>query len=187
MRVEVTTWYLEMLSADQLRAVERPSPEARVERADVPSPELSRFLYTAVGGPWYWTGRLGWDYARWLAYLDRPAVETLVLYVSGTPAGYVELEVQPDDHVEITCFGLLRRFIGQRLGGYLLSAGAQRAWAQGAQRVWVHTCSLDGPNALANYRARGFRLYDEQTEWLDLPSEPPGPWPGAEAAPARVE
>src|SRR5690349_17002515 len=97
---QVTTWSLEMVSREQLRAVGPPGPNARVERADIPSPELSRFLYTAVGGAWYWIDRLGWDYARWLAYLDRPAVETLVLYVSGTPAGYVELEIQPEDNVE---------------------------------------------------------------------------------------
>jgi GNAT superfamily N-acetyltransferase len=179
MRVEVTTWYLEMLDPSELRRAECPLPEARVERADVPSPELSRFLYTSVGGQWYWTDRLDWDYARWLVYLDRPVVETLVLYVSGTPAGYVELEVQDNDNVELAHFGLLPRFIGKRLGGYLLSVGVERAWAQGARRVWVHTHSLDGPPALANYEARGFRVYDRHTGWVDLPVEPPGPWPGA--------
>jgi ribosomal protein S18 acetylase RimI-like enzyme len=128
--------------------------------------------------------RLGWDYTRWLAYLDRPAVETLVLYISGTPAGYIELEGQADNNVEIACFGLLPRFIGQGLGGYLLSAGVEHGWLQaGARRVWVHTCSLDGPHALANYRARGFHVYDERTGWEDLPASQPGPWPGAGAVP----
>jgi len=168
-----------MLSPDQLLAAPCPRAEVRIERADIPSPELSRFLYTAVGGQWYWTDRLGWDYARWLAYLDRPVVETLILYVAGTPAGYVELEVQGDDNVEVAYFGLLPRFVGQRLGGYLLSAGVRRGWEQGARRVWVHTCTLDGPNALANYRARGFRVYDQMTDWAMLPAATPGPWPGA--------
>jgi GNAT superfamily N-acetyltransferase len=160
--------------------------EVHIERADFPSPELSRFLYTAVGGQWYWIDRLSWDFARWLAYLDRPAVETLVLYVAGTPAGYVELEVQEDDNVEVAYFGLLPRFIGMRLGGYLLSAGVQRAWQHGARRVWVHTCSLDGPNALANYHSRGFRVYHQKTDWLLLPATTPGPWPGAGLAPPPV-
>jgi GNAT superfamily N-acetyltransferase len=177
-RVEVTTWYLEMLSRDQLRATSL-AGDVRVERADVPSPELSRFLYTAVGGHWYWIDRLDWDFARWMAYLDRPAVDTWVLYKSGTPAGYVELEVQPDDNVEVAYFGLLPRFIGQGLGGYLLSSGVARAWDQGARRVWVHTCSLDGPRALANYLARGFVIYDQRSTTVELPSHSPGPWPGA--------
>ena len=179
MRIDVTITYLQMLSADQLRPVPIPRPTVRVERAEIPSPELSRYLYTAVGGPWYWTGRLVWDYAHWLAFVDRPVVETLVIYDSGTPAGYVEMEVQADDDVEITYFGLLPRFIGRRLGGYLLSTGIQHAWAQGAKRVWLHTCTLDGPHALANYRARGLQVFDTKTEVWDMPDSAPGPWPAS--------
>ena len=186
MRTEVTTWSLEMRSPDQLRTQPCPMATVRVERADIPSPELSRFLYTAAGGQWYWYKRLDWDYARWLAYLDRPVVETLVMYVSGTPAGYIELEAQVDDNVEIVYFGLLPRFIGQRLGGYLLSTGVQRAWDQGALRVWVHTCSLDGAHALANYTARGFRVYRQSVELVELPEASPGPWPHAGTLPQQV-
>jgi len=184
MQVEVTTWYLEMLAQAELRPAECPRSDARVERADIPSPEFCRFLYTAVGGTWYWLERLNWDYARWLAYLDPTAVETLVLYVAGTPAGFIELQLQPEDTIEVKYFGLLPQFIGQRLGGYLLTTGVQRAWAKGARRVWVHTCSLDGPTARANYLARGFRVYDQRVGFEDLPEQAPGPWPGANWVPS---
>jgi GNAT superfamily N-acetyltransferase len=166
---QVTTWYLEMLSPAHLRRVDAPFEQARVERAEIPLPELNRLLYTTVGGPWYWYERLVWDDAQWRDYVSRPEVETWVLYVSGTPAGYVELESQANANVEIAYFGLIEKFIGQGLGGYLLSAGVQHAWDLGPERVWVHTCSLDGPHALANYLARGFRVYDEKTEQIDLP------------------
>jgi ribosomal protein S18 acetylase RimI-like enzyme len=178
-RTEVTTRYLQMLGADQLRTLPVPDADVQVMAAAIASPELNRFLYTAVGGPWFWTGRLGWDYARWLAYLERPEIETLVLYVSGTPAGYVETEVHADGGVELVQFGLLPRFIGRRLGGYFLGTGVARAWARGAKRIWLHTCTLDGPHALANYRARGFVEYDRKTEFWDLPDATPGPWPNA--------
>jgi GNAT superfamily N-acetyltransferase len=178
---EVTTWYLEMLAPAQLRPAARPSEHACVLRAEVPSPELSRFLYTAVGGAWYWIDRLSWNFDRWQTYLERQEVETWLLLASGTPAGYVELEAQAEANVEIAYFGLLPRFVGQGLGGYLLSEGVAHAWARGACRVWVHTCSLDGPHALANYQARGFQIYDRQTQQVDLPAVPPGPWPGANA------
>src|SRR5205085_11930067 len=102
-----------MLRPEHLRATPCPRADVRVERAAIPSPELSRFLYTAVGGHWYWLDRLGWDYARWLEYLDRAAIETLLLHVSGTPAGYIELEAQPDDNVEVAYFGLLPRLTAQ--------------------------------------------------------------------------
>ncbi|GAB1541296.1 GNAT family N-acetyltransferase [Scytonema sp. NUACC21] len=145
MLVEITTWYLEMLDSKQLQPVQPRNNKLKIEQAEIPSPEFSRFLYTSVGGDWYWLDRLNWNYERWLAYLNRPELETWVAYVSGTPAGYIELEVQPEKNVEVAYFGILQQFIGQRLGGHLLSVGVERAWAIGANRVWVHTCSLDGP------------------------------------------
>lgn len=173
----VTTTYLEMLEPACLRP-SRPAPDLHIERAELPSPELSRFLYTAVGGPWYWLERLSWSYDRWLDYLDRPEHETWIGYLQGNPVGFIELELQPERQVEIAYFGLLPQFIGRGLGGYLLSRGIERAWEMGARRVWVHTCTLDGSNALANYLARGFRIYREETHVEDLPERSPGPWPG---------
>jgi ribosomal protein S18 acetylase RimI-like enzyme len=179
MLVEVTTWYLEMLEPQQLRPAAPGHYELRIEQAKIPSPELTRFLYTSVGGDWYWLDRLSWTYDRWLNYLSQPALQTWVAYISGTPAGYVELLAQPDHSVKIAYFGILRQFIGQRLGGHLLTVGIEKAWAMGAQRVWVHTCSLDGPHALANYKARGFQVYKEEVHTQELPEKPIGPWAGA--------
>jgi GNAT superfamily N-acetyltransferase len=176
----VTIYHLEMTHRDQLRPAARTYPDAEIRRAEVPCPEFSRFLYSAVGGDWHWRDRLSWSYSRWLAWLDRPEVETWVAYVRGTPAGYVELELQPGGHVEIAYFGLLPQFIGQGLGGQLLTHAITRAWDMGAGRVWVHTCSLDHPGALANYQSRGLRVFREEEKWILLPDEPPGPWPGAE-------
>ncbi len=179
MRVDVTTWYLEMLEEGQLRPALSDSPNLVVIQTEVPSPEFSRFLYSSVGGNWYWLDRLDWTYNRWLDYLKRPEVQTWVAYVSGTPAGYIELESQPGSNVEIAYFGILQQFTGQRIGGHLLSVGVRQAWAIGARRVWVHTCSLDGPYALANYQARGFQLYLEETHIEEVPDKPIGPWIGA--------
>ncbi|GAA2488461.1 GNAT family N-acetyltransferase [Streptomyces thermolineatus] len=169
----VTTWSLEQTGPDELRPAAVPGPGAgvRVELAQVPLPEFSRFLYCAVGGDWQWTDRLGWDRRRWEAYLAR-GVETWVAYRHGTPAGYVELDPQDDGVVEIAYFGLLPAFIGQGVGGHLLSVGLARAWDMAerqprrpaTRRVWVHTCSLDGPAALTNYRKRGMRVFETVTE-----------------------
>jgi GNAT superfamily N-acetyltransferase len=173
----VTTWYLQMLSADALRHAPLPQPEPLIMRAEAPLPMLNRFLYSAVGGHWHWRDRLGWSYARWMRWLDRPEVQTWVLYVRGTPAGYIELEKR-DDSVEIAYFGLMREFTGRGLGGHLLTVGIERAWQMDARRVWVHTCSLDGPHALANYEARGLQRYHEETHRVERPAEADGPWPG---------
>lgn len=158
----VTTWYLQMLSPAELLRARLPEPAPLIMRAEIPSPSLNRCFYTAIGADWTWRDRLPWTYERWMSYLDRPQVQTWVMYVRGTPAGYVELEKQDGDNVEIAYFGLLKEFLGRGLGGHLLSVGIEKAWAMSARRVWVHTCTLDHQAALANYQARGMRLYKEE-------------------------
>ncbi|MCP3799719.1 GNAT family N-acetyltransferase [Allokutzneria sp. A3M-2-11 16] len=185
-RIE-TTWSLEQTDPGSLRQAKPPAEPVDLVRVDVPSPEFSRFLYTAVGGDWYWTSRLGWNHQRWSKWLEQPGTETWVLWSRGTPAGYVELDAQPEDQVEITCFGLLPGFIGRGLGGHMLYEGAVRAWnlaqrwpqLQPTKRVWVHTCSFDGPAALANYKARGFEVFRVEEATIEVADKPIGPWPGA--------
>lgn len=183
---QVTIYFLEMNDQAEFRGSSRSHPDAVIQRAEVPNPEFNRFLYSAVGGEWHWHERLRWSYTQWMQWLDRPEQETWVAYVRGTPAGYIDLERQPTGSVEIAYFGLLPQFIGQGLGGQLLSFGIQRAWDMGASRVWVHTCSLDHPSALKNYQARGLNLYHEETKWAYLPDDPPGPWPNAQRSPFQI-
>jgi ribosomal protein S18 acetylase RimI-like enzyme len=161
--VEVTTWYLEMLERAQLCTAPVPDPAPEIVRVAVPTPVLNRTLYAQVGAPWHWTDRLPWTDERWLQYLDRPEVQTWVLRVNARLAGYVELEKQPGDDVEIAYFGLLPGFIGRGLGGHLLGVGIDKAWDMGAKRVWVHTCSLDHPAALDTYRKRGMVVYKQES------------------------
>ncbi len=174
--MDITTWYLEQHGPDELIPA-RPAP-VTVTRAEVVSPELNRFLYTAVGGDWFWIDRLGWTWQQWHDWLSRPGVETWVAYQRGTPAGYFELDAAGGE-VEIAYFGLLPAFVGQGIGGHLLTVALRRAWELTTARVWVHTCSLDGPAALANYQARGMKLYRTETTDEEVPVAAPGPWPGA--------
>ena len=176
--VQVTTWFLQMTDPAHLAAAPEPDPELEIRQAELPSPELSRMLYTGVGSDWNWTDRRNWTWDRWHEWLARPELETWVGYMRGTPAGFAELEHQGDS-VELVSFGLLPAFMGRGLGPRLLDAMLRRAWALGPGRVWVHTCSLDGPAALHTYQARGLEIYDERTHGQELPVEPLEPWPGA--------
>lgn len=181
MRTPLTTWYLEMRSPADLRPKRAELSDLTVQQAAVSCPEFSRFLYTSVGGHWHWRDRLPWTYDQWLAHLNRSELELWVAYRLGTPAGYCELITQPDQSVKIEYFGLLPQFIGQGIGGHLLTCVIERAWAIGAPRVWLHTCSLDSQYAYKNYEARGFTLYKTEETMVELPAEPPGPWPTAAA------
>ncbi|MDH3640995.1 MAG: GNAT family N-acetyltransferase [Gammaproteobacteria bacterium] len=184
MRTLVTTHHLELTEPGQLKPAKPSSAAYQLVQAEVPSPELNRFLYASVGADWCWYERLSWPYQRWLDYLNRPEVVTWVAYVQGTPAGYFELESQDGGSEEIAYFGLLPGFIGKGLGGALLTDAINTAWARGARRVWLHTCSLDHPSALDNYQARGFRVFDTVQDYEELPDESLEPWPGAGAVPS---
>ncbi|MBF6595900.1 MAG: GNAT family N-acetyltransferase [Thermaceae bacterium] len=179
MLAEVTTYYLETLSPAELRPRRVELPGLQILKAELPSAELQHFLYRSVGGDWYWYEKADWSYAQWLEYAQNPALHTWVAYLKGTPAGYFQLEVQPESNVEIAYFGLLPQFGGLGLGGHLLSVALEQAWKLEAKRVWVHTCSLDSPAALVNYQARGLRLYKTETCTLQIPDQTPGPWPRA--------
>lgn len=168
MHVDVTTYYLEMTNPRQLRPKPSSNPNFEIKQVEIPLPELNQFLYTTVGKTWFWTNRLNWTLQQWTAWADRPELKTWIGYLSGTPAGYFELEIQPANTIEVAYFGLLPRFIGQGLGGALLSAAVERAWALNAVRVWVHTCTLDHPRALANYQARGFRIFAQNNHSQEL-------------------
>jgi GNAT superfamily N-acetyltransferase len=173
--VQVTTWFLQMTDPAQLADAPEPDPDLEIRQAELPSPELSRMFYAGVGRDWSWTDRRSWTWDRWQEWLGREELETWVAYLRGTPAGYAELEDQ-GDAVELALFGLLPAFIGRGLGPRVLDAALRRAWAIGRPRVWVHTCSLDGPAALRTYQRRGLEIYDERVHTEDVPDEPLEPW-----------
>ena len=156
------TWYLQMLSPEELRP-KALLPETQLVRLEIPLPALNRFFYLEVGKLWQWTDRLNWSEEEWRNWAEREKIQTWMLYLSGTPAGYFELDDQDGD-VEIAYFGLLPQFLGKGLGGGFLTTAVEKAWEMGAARVWVHTCSLDHPNALKNYQARGFQIYRESLD-----------------------
>jgi GNAT superfamily N-acetyltransferase len=167
--VSVTRTYLEQREAAQLRDESRRPADARIERVLDCPPSFYRWVYASVGGPWHWHERLGWDDATIRAHLAQPSVFLRVLYVEGAPAGYYELNRHPDNSVEIVHIGLLPERIGRRLGGLLVAEAARDAWALGATRVWLHTCTLDGPAALPNYLRRGFVAYRTEDYVVDIP------------------
>ncbi len=177
--IRVIVTYLEMTDPAQLRPSRRDFPELEIRQVEEPSPEYNRFFYRSIGGDWYWMVSFHWTYAQWLAYVSRPGFETWAAYLRGAPAGYFELAPGENGAIDIAHFGLLPAYAGRGMGGYFLTRAVQRAWATGAQRVTVNTCTLDHPHALANYQARGFRIVRTAERWSALPPEPPGPWIGA--------
>ncbi len=160
--VQMETYYLESNSLSEL--VEKPDLlHTQVTQCKVKMFQFNRFLYEIVGRQWGWNDKLSWSDQQWKAYAEADGLSTWVAYSGGSPAGYFELQQHKAASVEIAYFGLVPRFIGKGLGGFLLSKAIKSAWEMGASRVWVHTCSLDHPNALRNYQARGMKIFKTES------------------------
>jgi GNAT superfamily N-acetyltransferase len=155
----VVITYLELPADAPLLAPSHPAPEGFATR-EVHDPAVNRDMYRRVGADYQWVDRLPWSEERWAAYAAR--VETHVVELGGRPAGYYEIEADTVDSSKIALFGLLEEYHGIGLGGHALTAALARA-RELRPRVWLTTCTLDGPHALPNYRARGMRPFRTAT------------------------
>lgn len=168
---QVTTTYLQMNAASELRARRSSDPRFVVREAVLPQWQLNRFLYLLVGEPWLWVDKRQWSDQQWQEYVASENLRTFVAFYEGNVAGYYELCRDQAQAVEIACFGLAPQFIGRGLGAALLTDAIERAWAWEARRVWVHTCTRDHPAALQNYKVRGMRVYDRRTHETKSPDQ----------------
>ncbi|MEV3923825.1 GNAT family N-acetyltransferase [Actinomadura coerulea] len=182
----VTEWEMEMLDSADLRPAPPPGVEMTFTLAGLPSPDVSRALYATVGARVCWTDRFPWTYEQWRAWVERPELATWIAMAEGTIAGFFEIEAQPGGDTEIHLVGLTPAFVGRGYGGHLVEQCTRRAWQRGelwavssgpATRVWLRTSSLDHPNAIANYRRRGFKVAAESTAPKLVPDPRVAPWP----------
>jgi GNAT superfamily N-acetyltransferase len=157
--MNATRTYLEMIRPEALQPARVSDGNVRIDRIDECPASLWRYLYTEVGREYRWVDRLPWTDAEIRAYLDDPAVTLWTMTVAEELAGYFELRRDGEDDIEIAYFGLLPPFTGRGLGGHLLTEAVEQAWAAGARRVWLHTCTLDHPAAMSNYLRRGFTVF----------------------------
>jgi GNAT superfamily N-acetyltransferase len=159
----LATTYLQMLapapSKDQKSDVT--GQKFRVEELEQPNWKFNREMYFKVGEQWKWIDKRPWTEAQWQEWASDPNLRTFAGYCGDEVAGYFELHRDTEEAIEVAYFGLLPEFIGRGLGGALLTSAIETAWgwAPMPRRVWVHTCNRDHPNALANYQARGFKIY----------------------------
>ena len=162
--------FLEMRDPRMLRPSRVQDPGVRIERIDACPPSFYRYLYTEVGRDYRWTDRLAWSDGEIRDHLAQPDVQLWLMTVRGAPAGYFELKRDNAGGVEIAYFGLLPDFIGRGLGGHLLTEAVEQAWSLGAERVWLHTNTMDHPAAIGNYLKRGFRAFHSETFEPAVPS-----------------
>ena len=156
--------YLEIRSLDELKEVQKPSQNYFVELTDPKDFQLNKFFYKNIGKNCQWIDRLVWTDLNWIDYISNDHLFTYILKDKSEIAGYFELLFNKQSkEAEIVYFGILEEYFGKRLGGYLLSETIKNSFILGANRVWLHTCSLDHENALKNYIARGMKIFKTET------------------------
>ena len=125
--------------------------------------QLNKFFYKQVGKKHRWVDRLNWSDDKWIKYISNKNLETYVIKCSEDLVGFFELLHNPElNETEISYFGLLQEYIGKGIGGYALSEALRRSFGRNIKRVWLHTCTLDHPNALKNYIARGMTIFKKE-------------------------
>ena len=161
---EISRFYLEINSPQELKEPKKLSTGYKILKIDPPDFQLNKFFYKNVGKKHHWIDRLIWTEDQWTDYVLNSKVETYILKKVNEMTGYFELIYHKDiNEVEIAYLGLLEEYLNKKLGSFLLSSAIKKSFLKNPKRVWVHTCSLDHKNALNNYLSRGMKVFKEET------------------------
>ena len=148
----------------------RPAPRPEIDgpwqlqRMTRPGPDAYRALYGKIGDEWIWFSRLMMSDAELTEILWHPQVEVYGLEVSGELEGLLELDYRIEGEAELAFFGVTAPLVGGGAARWLMNRALEKVWQRPIRRFWVHTCTLDHPNALAFYMRSGFVPFRRQIE-----------------------
>ncbi len=156
----IDRFYLDIFSKNNLIKSKCTETDLEIFLEKYPTPDFCKFLYKEVGKDFFWRDRLRWSDQQWLDYINNNFFKLYVLKYKNNLAGYYELLYDINTNsTEIPYFGIFKELYGKGIGGYLLTDAILTAFAGNIDKVWVHTCTLDHPNALKNYIARGMKIF----------------------------
>ncbi|MCA0044728.1 GNAT family N-acetyltransferase [Celeribacter litoreus] len=160
--------YLEMFARPAPRDVAAPEGVAFVPQPD-PSPEFYRALYRRIGEDWLWFSRMYLDDAALSAIITHEDVDLYTMRKDGVDLGMLELDFRDPENTELAFFGLHSDLIGTGAGRYLMEQALTLAFERPIKRLFVHTCTLDSPQAVGFYIRSGFVPYGRAIEIMDDP------------------
>jgi GNAT superfamily N-acetyltransferase len=140
-----------------------------LRRVEMPGLDWFRDLHRRIGDEWLWSSRLRMTDAELAAMIRAPLVEIHALAEGGRDEGVLDLDFGNPSECEVRLFGVTAKLVGSGAGRWLMNRALELIWSRPVTRVWLHTCSLDHPAALAFYRRAGFRPFRRQIEIADDP------------------
>lgn len=160
--------FLEMRARPPLRPVE-PQRSWRIERFD--PGDLRRYyaLFHRVADEHLWTLRLQMPEDAVRDLLSHTLYEPYVMVTGDGDSGLLELDFRVERECEVSLFGVAGTLVGSGAGRFLMNFALETAWSRPIERFWLHTCTLDHPNALAFYQRSGLVPYERAIEVFDDP------------------
>ena len=126
-------------------------------------------LFRAVGEPWLWGSRLLMAEDEVQAIIHHPGIDIYIVRKENMVVGFIELDFRKTGQCEIAFFGLVTEMNGKGHGRWMMNQALDKAWRDGIERVWLHTCTQDSPRALPFYQQCGFRIFKQE---LDMMADP---------------
>lgn len=165
-KVAMIVTYLELRSP-QLRGA--PLPEGLSFVPLVTDTSGYRALFRRVGAEWLWYARLQLEDTELEAIVSDPNVHLFTLLKEGKAEALLELDFREEGACELAYFGLSASLIGKGAGAYLMDRAVEHAFQRPIERLHVHTCTLDSPQALGFYQRCGFAPIRQAVEIDDDP------------------
>jgi GNAT superfamily N-acetyltransferase len=128
-----------------------------------------RGLYRRIGQDWLWFSRLMLSDDALATIIRDRSIEIYALEYLQQDEGLLELDFRQKGDCELSFFGLTASLIGKGAGRWLMNRAIELAWSRPIGRLWVHTCTLDHPQALTFYLRSGFTAFRRQIEIADDP------------------
>lgn len=166
-KIAAIVTHLEMTARPARR--DDPPGSWTLRRIDAPALDRYRDLHRRVGEEWLWSSRLSMTDAELAATIHDPRIEIHALAADGSDEGLLELDFREPGQCELVYFGVTSSLIGTGAARFLMNRAMERAWRGDVRRVWVHTCTLDHPSAVAFYQRSGFIPFRRQIEVADDP------------------
>jgi len=166
-KIAAIVTHLEMTARPAHRA--DPPGNWSLRKVDAPALTWYRDLFRRVGENWLWFSRARMSDAELAAIIHAAGIEVYALVVDGRDEGLLELDFREPGQCELVYFGVTGNLIGTGAARFLMNRALEIAWSRDLRRVWVHTCTLDHPSALAFYQRSGFRAFRRQIEVADDP------------------
>ena len=168
-KIAAVVTYLEMSARPDIEAPAASPSGGVLRRVGKPQTDWYRKLYLRIGSDLLWFSALTKSGKELERKINRPGIEIFAYALDGNDEGLLELDFSQPDECELGFFGLTPKTVGTGAGRFMMSHAIEKAWSRDISRFWLHTCTLDHPNALPFYLRSGFTAYKRQVELADDP------------------